>query len=335
MIELHYSFIIPVYNRPKEMEELLESLSQIEGDFEVIIVEDGSENSSEEVVSKFNAKLNICYYFKKNTGPGDSRNYGMRKSKGNYFIILDSDVIVPPTYLKTVNEHLSRQYLDCYGGGDKSQDSFTDIQKAIDYAMTSFLTTGGIRGSAHSQLSKSYEPRSFNMGLSKAAFIESGGFGDIHPGEDPDLSIRLKKKNFKVSYIEGAFVYHKRRVDFLKFGFQVNKFGLVRPILLKRYPETNKITYWFPFFYSMFLIVGVFLLFFEFYFIIYFYVLYNFLIVMDSTMNYKTIKIGLLSVISINIQFFSYGSGFIKSYYFIHILKKKPRLIFPNLFFSQ
>jgi len=335
MIERHYSFIIPVYNRPEEMEELLESLSEMEGDFEVIIIEDGSENSSEEVVSKFNAKLNISYYFKENTGPGDSRNYGMRKAKGNYFIILDSDVIVPSAYLKTVNDHLSSQYLDCYGGGDKSQDSFTDIQKAIDYAMTSFLTTGGIRGSAHSRLSKTYEPRSFNMGISKAAFIESGGFGSIHPGEDPDLSIRLKKQKFKVGYIEAAFVYHKRRVDFLKFSSQVNKFGLVRPILLKRYPETNKITYWFPFFYSLFFVVGMFLLFFGLHFVIYFYVLYNFLILIDSTMNYKTIKIGLLSVISTNIQFFSYGSGFIKSYYFIHILKKKPQLIFPQLFFSQ
>lgn len=334
MIELHFSFVIPVYNRPQEIKELLESLSQIKEDFEVVIVEDGSQETCEEVVKKFENQLNISYYFKKNSGPGDSRNYGMRKAKGNYFIILDSDVIVPSGYLKTVKEALRFKYLDCYGGGDSALDSFTATQKAIDYAMTSLLTTGGIRGGIQSKVSRTYEPRSFNMGISKSAFLESGGFGNIHPGEDPELSIRLKNQQFKVSYIDGAQVYHKRRTDFNKFAKQMYKFGLVRPILLSRYPQTSKITYWFPFFYTVFLMMGIALLFAKLHFILYFYALYNFLILIDSFMDYKNLKIGLLSVLSTNIQFISYGLGFSLSYFKIHILRKKPEEAFPNLFFN-
>lgn len=335
MVELHFSFIIPVYNRPEEIKELLESLSLIDGSFGVVIVEDGSQNTCEDVVDNFKGKLNISYYFKENTGPGDSRNFGMQKANGNYFIILDSDVIVPKEYLKTVIQALSTKYLDCYGGGDKAMDSFTPVQKAIDYAMTSLLTTGGIRGSKQSKISRSYEPRSFNMGISKSAFLESDGFGQIHPGEDPDLSIRLKKMEFKVGYIHGAHVYHKRRTDFKKFALQVYKFGLVRPILLSRYPETSKPTYWFPFFYSLGLLIGLILLLLEVNFIFYLFALYNFLIFMDALLDYKNLKIALLSVSSTNIQFLSYGTGFIWSYFKIRILKQDPEKTFPKLFFAK
>ncbi|MBQ0739756.1 glycosyltransferase, partial [Aquimarina celericrescens] len=194
-------------------------------------VEDGSHISCKDVVDDFSKKLNISYYFKENSGPGDSRNFGMNKAKGNYYIILDSDVIVPDNYLKTISKALSENYLDCYGSGDKALESFSSVQKAIDYTMTSILTTGGIRGGKQSKISRSYEPRSFNMGISKAAFLDSGGFGRIHPGEDPDLSIRLRKLKFKVGFIHGVHVYHKRRTDFKKFSQQVYKFGLARPIL--------------------------------------------------------------------------------------------------------
>ena len=322
------------WGRPQEVKELLESLCDIERSFEVVIVEDGSQDTCEDIVDDFNESLDISYYYKENTGPGDSRNFGMNKANGNYFIILDSDVKVPKGYLTTVIESLSKRYLDCYGGGDEALDSFSPIQKAIDYSMTSLFTTGGIRGSKRSKISRSYEPRSFNMGISKEAFIESGGFGRIHPGEDPDLSIRLKQKNFKVGYIHGASVYHKRRTDFKKFALQVHKFGLVRPILLTRYPEIFKLTYWFPFFYILGLFLGLILLLFRINFIIYIYALYNFMILVDSLIDYKNLKIGVLSLISTNIQFFSYGSGFIWSYYKICILKKDPEKTFPKLFFN-
>lgn len=335
MIELHFSFVIPVYNRPQEIRELLKSLVEVKGAFEVVIVEDGSQNTCEQIIDDFNDKLTISYHYKENSGPGDSRNFGMKKAQGNYFIILDSDVIVPPKYLEVVTEALRIKFLDCYGGSDKAKDSFTPIQKSIDYAMTSLLTTGGIRGSIQSNASRYYEPRSFNMGISKASFLDSEGFSNIHPGEDPDLSIRLKKQNFKVGYIDGAHVYHKRRTNFRKFSIQVHKFGLVRPILLFRYPETSKLTYWFPFFYTLILLLGFILTFFKLHFIIYFYALYNFLVFLDSLMDYKNIKIAILSLLATNIQFVSYGLGFIWSYFKIHILKQTAEQAFPKLFFSK
>ena len=334
MIELHFSFIIPVYNRPDEIQELLKSLSELEDTFEVIIVEDGSENTCEQIVKSYEDQLNIVYFFKNNTGPGDSRNYGMSKAKGNYFIILDSDVIVPKGYLTAVREALHFKFLDCYGGSDRALDSFSSTQKAIDYAMTSILTTGGIRGTVQSKVSRSYEPRSFNMGISKSAFLESKGFGKIHPGEDPDLSIRLKALGFKVGYISGAHVYHKRRTDLSKFSKQINKFGLVRPILLHRYPDSSKLTFWFPSFYTLGLVIGFLFLIVQLHFVLYFYALYFFLVFIDSLINYKSLKIAFLSVAATNIQFISYGLGFILSYYKIHILKKNPEKTFPNLFFN-
>lgn len=335
MKQMHFSFIVPVYNRPKEIEELLESLAKIEDEFEVVIVEDGSTETSEQIIHHYQDKLKLQYFKKKNSGPGDSRNFGMKKAKGNYFIILDSDVILPENYLKEVKKALSAYHFECFGGPDHAHQNFSDTQKAIDYVMTSFLTTGGIRGSRNSKISKTYEPRSFNMGLSKEAFEETQGFSDLHPGEDPDLSIRLKQKGFNVGYIPKAFVYHKRRIDFGKFKTQVNKFGLVRPILLKKYPKTAKITYWFPSVYAIAAILALFFIIFDYHFIAYFLSLYLFLILIDASVTHKSLKIGLLSLWATQIQFFGYGFGFLNSYYKIHILNKNPREAFPKLFFKK
>ena len=252
---MYFSFIIPVYNRPDEIDELLDSLSKLKAEiiFEVVIIEDGSSIPCEHIVKKYNSKLSIAYYYKANSGPGDSRNYGMQNAKGDYFIILDSDCIVPENYLNQVQNSLEADYVDCFGGPDAALDSFSDIQKAINFTMTSFLTTGGIRGG--SEKVTQFQPRSFNMGLSKKAFVASTGFGNIHPGEDPDLSIRLWNLGFKTKLIKEAFVYHKRRISWKKFQMQVNKFGKARPILNSWYPEQAKITFWFP---SFFLIGFVF-----------------------------------------------------------------------------
>ena len=186
-----FSFIIPVYNRPDEIEELLQSMTYFdyEASFEVVIVEDGSSIPCERIVEKYKNTLQISYYFKSNSGPGNSRNFGMQKAKGDYFIILDSDCILPKEYLTVVSQSLQNHYVDCFGGPDKALATFSNIQKAINFSMTSFLTTGGIRGG--SEKVDKFQPRSFNMGLSKNAFEISKGFGNIHPGEDPDLSIRL------------------------------------------------------------------------------------------------------------------------------------------------
>lgn len=330
---MYFSFIIPVYNRPDEIDELLQSLvhQTYTNDFEIVVVEDGSTVSCKDVVNKYINQLNVSYYFKKNSGPGDSRNYGMTVAKGDYFIILDSDCIIPENYLTEVGKFLTSNYVDCFGGPDAAHDSFSDVQKAINQTMTSVLTTGGIRG-ASEKLGK-FQPRSFNMGISKEAFEASGGFGKIHPGEDPDLSIRLWKMNFKTALIPNAYVFHKRRIDWEKFYKQVNKFGKARPILNNRYPEYSKIIYWFPtvfmvgFYISiLFLIVGINPFF-------YCYALYFLALFIESLVKTKSLKISFLTIIATFIQFFGYGAGFLYSYFLLNIKKQDPQVAMPEMFF--
>jgi glycosyltransferase involved in cell wall biosynthesis len=332
---MYFSFIVPVYNRPDEIDELLESLTKLSSSipYEVVIVEDGSSIPCEDVIEKYTDKLSISYYFKSNSGPGDSRNYGMKVSKGDYFIILDSDCIIPPDYLTQVQKSLEEDYVDCFGGPDAALDSFSDIQKAINFTMTSFLTTGGIRGG--SEKVDKFQPRSFNMGLSKKAFETSYGFGNIHPGEDPDLSIRLWNLGFKTKLIKNAFVYHKRRISWEKFQIQVNKFGKARPILNSWYPEQSKITFWFP---SLFLIGFLFSVSLAILKVPFFLALYGFyflLLFISSLLSNKSLKIALFSLWATIIQFYGYGKGFLVSYFRISILKQKPQEAFPELFFKK
>jgi len=328
-----FSLIIPVYNRPDEVDELLESLmkSDYNEAFEIVLVEDGSSIPCKNVVMKYQGKLNISYYFKPNSGPGDSRNFGMTKAIGNYFIIFDSDCIIPSNYLTEVRKELDREYVDCFGGPDKALDSFSDIQKAINFAMTSFLTTGGIRGGSE-KIGK-FQPRSFNMGISKKAFEASKGFGNIHPGEDPDLSIRLWNLGYETRLFPDAFVYHKRRIDWEKFSIQVNKFGKARPILNSWYPEHNKLTFFFPTFFMLGLLLAFLLLILNIDILLQIYFVYFVIIFLTSSVTTKSFKIGYLSVIAVWKQFYGYGIGFLESFVKIIILKRKPQKAFPNMFF--
>jgi glycosyltransferase involved in cell wall biosynthesis len=330
---MYFSLIIPVYNRPDEIDELLESLvlSDYDKPFEVVIVEDGSSIPCKNNLEKFVNKLDISYYFKENSGPGDSRNFGMKKAKGDYFLIFDSDCIIPKEYLSEVSKNLQNVYVDCFGGPDKALDSFSDIQKAINFAMTSFLTTGGIRGGSE-QIDK-FQPRSFNMGLSKKAFEASGGFGNIHPGEDPDLSIRLWNLGFETKLFSSAFVYHKRRIDWNKFSIQVTKFGKARPILNSWYPKYSKITYFFPSAFIIGLFVSLLFLIFNQDLFFKMYLVYFVLIFIVASFQNKSLKIGYLSLIAVWKQFFGYGKGFIISYMKVILLKQKPQEAFPELFF--
>lgn len=300
--------------------------------FEIVLIEDGSTETSETIVQDFADKLSISYFYKENSGPGDSRNYGMRKAQGNYFIVLDSDCLVPPHYLNTVHAYLKMNYVDCFGGADAAHESFTPLQKAINYTMTSFLTTGGIRGSEKSV--NKFEPRSFNMGISKQAFESTKGFAKIHPGEDPDLSQRIEKAGFTTSFIPNAFVYHKRRISWNKFYIQVKKFGAVRPILNSWHPNSAKITYWFPFFFVLFTVTSsVFAMLFHWMMILPLLV-YIVLIAIDATLRNKSVVIGTLAVFAVFIQFFGYGMAFFKSSIYIGLLKKDPEKQFPHLFFK-
>jgi glycosyltransferase involved in cell wall biosynthesis len=329
-----FSLIIPVYNRPEEVDELLESLSQSDYNeiFEIVIVEDGSTVRCQDVAQKYGDKLDISYYYKENSGPGDSRNYGMKKARGDYFIIFDSDCIIPKHYLSEVDAALKQNYVDCFGGPDKALDSFSDIQKAINFAMTSFLTTGGIRGG--SEKIDKFQPRSFNMGLSRKAFEVSNGFGNIHPGEDPDLSIRLWNLGFETKLFPKAFVYHKRRIDWDKFSVQVNKFGKARPILNSWYPKYNKITFFFPTFFLIGFVLAIVLLIFNQDLLLKFYFGYFLVLFLVSTYQNKSLKIGYLSLIAVWKQFYGYGKGFLESFIKIIILKQKPQEAFPELFFK-
>ena len=334
MSEIRISLVVPVYNRPDEIHELLDSLTQqdFKKKYEIVIVEDGSTESSEAIENTYASQLNISYFFKPNSGPGDSRNYGMKRAWGNYFIILDSDVILPSHYLSTIDKFLSENYLDCFGGADAAHESFTDLQKAINYVMTSFFTTGGIRGGKVKV--QKFEPRSFNMGISKEAFEVTKGFSKIHPGEDPDLSQRIVNKGFTTGFLPDAYVYHKRRISWEKFHTQVKKFGLVRPILTKWHPVTAKLTFWFPTLFVLFtalsLLGGIF-------------VSptaliplgsYLLLLFVHSTILNKSIKVGFLSIYAVFIQFFGYGLAFLKSTFYIRLLNRNPETQFPKLFFK-
>jgi len=295
------------------MGELLESLTKqdFQGNYEVLIIEDGSENTSKEIVEKYTSSLNIKYFYKENSGAGLSRNFGMKKALGNYYIILDSDVILPNQYLTEIDKRLQEKYTDAFGGPDAAHKSFTALQKAINYSMTSFLTTGGIRGKKKAV--GKFQPRSFNLGLSKKAFEVTKGFSKMKVGEDIDLTFRLWENNFETQLVEKAFVYHKRRNTIKTFFKQTFAFGTARPVLNKKYPSTAKTTFWFPSLFIVFFMVSIGLLFMNYYQFLSFYGLYFVSVFLDSFLKNKNIKVSFLSVITTITQFLGYGVGFIKS----------------------
>jgi glycosyltransferase involved in cell wall biosynthesis len=332
---MFFSIIIPVYNRPDEVNELLTSLTQTTYayPFEVMIVEDGSSLSCETVVAQFQSKLTISYYFKENSGPGASRNYGMQRAKGEYFLIFDSDCIIPATYLNEVMFELETNYVDCFGGPDQALKSFTPIQHAINFAMTSVLTTGGVRGG--SEAITKFQPRSFNMGISKKAFEASGGFGNIHPGEDPDLAIRLWQLGFETRLFSKAFVYHKRRIDWEKFQLQVTKFGKARPILNAWYPAYAKPTFFFPTLFILGFYLACFLLIFAQDWLLKCYFAYFLIVFAVASVQNKSPFIGYLATVAVWKQFKGYGHGFLESFVKIQVLKQNPEQAFPDLFFKK
>lgn len=315
-MKLSFSIIIPVYNRPQEIEELLFSISNQDynDNFEVLIVEDGSTNTSKTIVDKFH-NLNIQYFFKENSGPGLSRNFGMQNALGNYFIILDSDVILPKNYLTIVNNQLKESFTDAFGGPDTAHPSFSNLQKAINYSMTSFLTTGGIRGNKNSF--GKFQLRSFNMGLSKKAFLATKGFSDMKAGEDIDLTFRLWQNGFKTQLIVNAFVYHKRRNSISSFFKQTFAFGAARPILNQKYPTSKKMTFWFPSLFIVGLDTSLLLLIFGFYIPILFFGMYFLAIFIDAFFRNKlNVIVAFMSLVTTITQFLGYGLGFLESYFF-------------------
>ncbi|QHV94639.1 glycosyltransferase [Spirosoma endbachense] len=311
---MRFSIIIPVFNRPDELRELLFSLTkQTYTNFEVIVVEDGSRDKADGVVSAFANQLDIRYFFKENSGQGFTRNYGFERAKGDYFVIFDSDALIPPHYFAAVNQRLESGWLDAYGGPDAAHPDFTPIQKAISYSMTSPFTTGGIRGSKKN-LGGTFHPRSFNMGLSRKVWETIGGYKLSRMGEDIEFAIRIIERGFKTGLIPEAFIYHKRRTNFGQFFRQLRFFGRARINISRYYPNELKLVHAIPALFTLFvfsipvwaiispilfgLAVGVLLL-------------IAFLILIDATRKEKSVKVGLLSVEAAFIQLTGYGIGFI------------------------
>lgn len=303
-----FSIIIPVFNRPDEVDELLASLTrQTDKGFEVLVIEDGSTIPCDEICRKYEEQLDLHYYFKPNSGRSETRNFGMERASGDWFVIYDSDVIVPPHYIATVRAELKKNPVDCYGGPDAADASFSDIQKAINYSMTSFMTTGGIRGATKNKAK--FSPRSFNMGISRKCFETVGGYKNMI-GEDIDLSIRIQQAGFKTTLIPEAYVYHKRRVDLRKFFRQVNTFGKGRVLLGEIHPGSLKIVHLLPAAFVLGNIALVLLAFWSPWFLlpIGIYILGLFV---ESLVKNKSVKIALLSIVAAYIQLFGYGTGFL------------------------
>ena len=320
---MRFSIIIPVYNRPQEVDELLESLcAQTFNDFEVIVVEDGSSEKCDSVCEKYTDKLDLHYYFKPNSGPGPSRNYGAERSQSEYLIILDSDVIVPEHYLEIIQNELESHPCDAFGGPDEAHPSFTPIQKAINYSMTSFFTTGGIRG-GKKKMDKFY-PRSFNLGIRKEVYAALGGFAPMRYGEDIDLSTRIFKGGYSCRLFPDAFVYHKRRVKFSSFFRQVRHSGEARVELKKKYPDTFKLVHLLP---AVFVLGNLLLVLLGlFHHGLWFapILLYCLLVFVDSLLKNKSLKVAALSVPAAYCQLFGYGTGFLSAAWRDILSKKYP-----------
>jgi glycosyltransferase involved in cell wall biosynthesis len=310
-----YSIIIPVYNRPEELSELLECLfKQTFKNFEVIIVEDGSKLKCDKVVQSFRDKLEIDYFYKENSGQGFARNYGFEQAKGDYFILFDSDALIEANYLEIVDNQLNTQYVDLYGGPDTDHPSFTPIQKAISYSMTSVFTTGGIRGKK-SNLGGTFHPRSFNMGLSRAVWESTSGFQISRMGEDIIFSISALRLGFKSALIPEAFIYHKRRTGFGAFFRQLRFFGRARINIARFYPNELKLVHTFPLIFMLGCLSIPFLWLIHpwlFYAGLVFIILFKLLIFTDATWQSKSIKVGFLSIIAAFVQLFGYGFGFLQ-----------------------
>lgn len=312
-----FSVIVPVFNRPDEIEELLESLcEQTYSIFEVIIVEDGSEIRCDERVDQYRGRLDISYYYKENNGQGFSRNYGFERAKGDYFVVFDSDCIIPPHYFETVKRKLSAKPIDAWGGPDRSHQSFSPLQKAIDYAMTSPFTTGGIRG-GNKQIG-TFHPRSFNMGISREVYEKTGGYKITRMGEDLEFSIRIIRSGFRVAYIDDAFVYHKRRTNFRQFYDQLHFFGRARINIQRFYPDEVKAVHILP---AMFvislplLLLTVFIRPGLFQILVIPYLLYTAIIMLHAYSLERNYYVTCLSAAASWIQLFAYGTGFLSELY--------------------
>ena len=333
MKEIKLSLIIPLFNRPEEIDELLESLDkQTSRDFEVIVVEDGSQVDAADIIRKYESNLNLRYLVKENGGPGPARNFGAAHATGDYLVFLDSDCIIPEVYVEEVQNTLQSNYTDAYGGPDGAHPSFTPVQKSINYAMTSMISTGGIRGSKTSM--EKFHPRSFNMGIAAEVFKTLEGFSQMRFGEDVDLSIRLMQNNFTTQLIPEAYVYHKRRTDFRKFFKQVHNSGIARINLHKRHPGSLKLVHVLP---SVFVVTAAVLLILAWCCYppaLYPLCLLAVIIFGEAMYREKNLEVALLSIPAVFIELTGYGSGFMRAFWQRIVLGKDEFEAFRDSFYK-
>lgn len=328
-----FSIIIPLYNRPAEIRELLDSLvQQAYKHFEVVVVEDGSTEKSEDIVASFRDRLEVKYFFKENSGPGLSRNYGAERASGDYFIFLDSDCIVPVEYLQEIENELSTSPVDAFGGPDRAHESFTDQQKAINYSMTSILTTGGIRGKKKSM--EKFHPRSFNMGFSRRVFETTKGFSGMRFGEDIDMSIRIMEAGFQTRLFPAAYVYHKRRTSWKKFFKQIYNSGIARINLYLLHPASLKVVHLLPACFVVgvsVLVIGAILV--SIWSLLPL-LLWACLIFIDSLIENRSIVVAFYSICASFIQLFAYGIGFIHAFFKRIVFRKDEFNVFVKNFYK-
>ena len=309
-----YSIIIPVYNRPEELDELLESLTrQSFNNFEVVVVEDGSSHPAKHIAEKWSAHLRIRYFYKENTGQGFSRNFGFERARGEYLVVFDSDCLIPEQYFEAVEAHLAREPLDAWGGPDKAHPAFTPMQKAISYSMTSPFTTGGIRGGK--KRIGAFHPRSFNMGISRAVWERTQGYIITRMGEDIEFSIRINSLGFRTGLIPEAYVYHKRRTSLQQFYKQLHFFGRARINIGRFFPSEIKLVHAFPAAFvagTIFVALSWLLSSTLFAVLAVLYLLFFLLIFVDSLRQNRSIKVAALSMAAAFVQLWAYGIGFIE-----------------------
>lgn len=322
---MFFSIIIPLYNRPQEIDELLATLTrQSYMQFEVLVIEDGSVKDARDIVMSYADRLDVHYFFKENAGQGFARNYGFERAKGDYFIIFDSDCLIPADYLEIVKNYLFEHHLDAYGGPDAAHSSFSPVQKAISYAMTSPFTTGGIRG--NKKHVGQFHPRSFNMGLSREVWEQTGGFILTRLGEDIEYSIRIHESGFKIGLIPAAKVYHKRRTSFSQFYRQLHFFGRARINIYKHFPSELKLVHFFPAVFTVgFLLTLLLNIFYAplAYICNILMLIYFAMIFFHSWSVNKSLKVAFLSIIASFIQLFAYGMGFIQDFIKRVVLKQQ------------
>ena len=339
-----YSIIIPSFNRADELSELLKSFEQLDfpkDAYEVIIADDGSTDTTAELVKKFQDKksFTLTYCSQQNKGLGAARNLGMENAAGDFFVFVDSDVTVPPHWLNEIDLGLSREKADAFGGPDTYLDSFPALLKAINYSMTSFITTGGLRGKKGRKLAKFY-PRSFNMGLSRKLQEKIGGFGNLRHGQDIEYSSRIIRSGAKVFFAEKAFVFHKRRTNLRRFLRQVFNWGIARINLYQIDPSmfeplhaapaaalilvltVSAAAVFSPLFFWLFkigLVSGLLVLLFS---------------MADAAIKYKQLKPSFYLPLVIPIQVFAYGAGFIYNFIRRAVFKKDVKTGFKKNYYK-